>query len=191
MNGKTIPGCSNPTLVYPVSKLKDGDTKTTNGTPKGTTNVLPIDGKAPRKLRILFSNSPLRATPASGVADERGDEREEVAPMEINIPGINGQLFAFKVSGDSMFPTFENGDLVLCEPVHDAENINSQDAYVFQSASGLYLKRIRKAYNDDRQLIAFDLISDNDRNPEYAPFSVAAEEFQKCMRVKMRLTANL
>lgn len=152
-------------------------------------NLRLINGKSGNKLKVLYSNIPLRATPYSGMDNERGDFREELVPLNLDIPGLHGELFAFTVSGDSMYPTFEDGDLVFCEYVKNESDINERDPYVFESQKGLYLKRVQKQYNETSQLISYRLSSDNAENEEYKPFTVSASDLKSCMRVKVRLTS--
>ena len=174
-------------------KAKSTPPKTTTA-PFSEGTIVRLQQKMPTgnvsKLKIIYSNAPLRATPASGMPDERGDLREELVPFEVSIPGLSGEFFAFKVSGDSMYPSFEDGDLVLCESVADKNQINEEDAYVLQSRNGLYLKRVMKQYDAGNQLVGLSLSSDNQEVTDYAPFSVPVEELQNCLRVKMRLTTN-
>lgn len=46
------------------------------------------------------------------------------------------------VSGDSMYPTMEDGDLVLCSVVKDADSLEIGDIVVFKNDDKLLIKRI-------------------------------------------------
>ena len=172
----TKPSVSKESTVSPGPKLPSG-------------NAMLCKGER-TKLKIIFSNAPLRATPASGLADERGDLREELMPFEASIPGLSGEFFAFKVAGDSMFPSFEDGDLILCEQLSDKDQLNEEDAYVLQSRNGLYLKRVLKKYDPQNQLVGLVLSSDNQEGDGYPAFSLPLEDLENCLRVKMRLTGG-
>lgn len=102
-----------------------------------------------------------------------------------SIPGLEGKLVAFEISGDSMMPTITNGDVVVCEPLERGEPIRDNQVYVVVT-DVVVAKRIQqvKSNNNIREL---RLISDNDR---YQPYTVTPEEVNQILRVKCRLTSH-
>lgn len=104
---------------------------------------------------------------------------------KFSIPGLEGELIAFEISGDSMSPTITNGDIVVCEPLERGEPIRDNQVYVVVT-DVVVAKRIQQIKDNDRiaQLL---LISDNDA--VYKPYEVDLEEIRQLLKVKCRLTA--
>ncbi len=58
-------------------------------------------------------------------------------------------LQIFKISGDSLFPFYKNGQRVLCRKIFSKTNININDTVVFEKESyGLMIKRVKKLEED-------------------------------------------
>lgn len=102
-----------------------------------------------------------------------------------SVPGLEGNLIAFEISGDSMMPTITNGDIVVCEPLERGEPIRDNQVYVVVT-DVVVAKRIQQIKLDSI-LRELRLISDNDR---YQPYNVSPEEVQQILRVKCRLTSH-
>lgn len=102
-----------------------------------------------------------------------------------SVPGLEGNLIAFEISGDSMMPTITNGDFVVCEPLERGEPIRDNQVYVIVT-DVVVAKRIQQIKLDS-VLRELRLISDNDR---YQPYNVSPEEVQQILRVKCRLTSH-
>ncbi|ASP38503.1 LexA family transcriptional repressor [Bacterioplanes sanyensis] len=64
------------------------------------------------------------------------------------------RLFCIHVSGDSMLPTLEDGDMILVDPAQ--QQLQSNSIYVLSHADGLMTKRLQ------RQGETIQVISDND-----------------------------
>jgi transcriptional regulator with XRE-family HTH domain len=97
-------------------------------------------------------------------------------PREINTPEFISKLPAysfselrskigvqrsFEVIGDSMQPTFNEGDKVIAnfvEPAVWAQNLKNNHVYVIVSGNALVVKRVLNSLNEDQQLL---LVSDN------------------------------
>ena len=106
--------------------------------------------------------------------------------IRFSIPGMEGEMIAFEISGDSMMPTITNGDLVVCEKVERGDPLRDNQVYVIVT-DVVVAKRIQqlKKGNHLKQL---RLISDN--NKVYQPYDVELEEIQQILRVKCRLTSH-
>lgn len=104
---------------------------------------------------------------------------------KFSIPGLEGNLIAFEISGDSMMPTITNGDVVVCELLERGEPVRDNQVYVVVT-DVVVAKRVQqiKSGNVLREL---RLISDNDR---YQPYPVTLDEVQQIWRVKCRLTSH-
>jgi phage repressor protein C with HTH and peptisase S24 domain len=107
--------------------------------------------------------------------------------MKFRIPGLEGQLIAFEISGDSMLPHITNGDLVICESLERNELPRDNGVYVVVT-DNVVAKRIRRIKDrNNGELVGFELISDN---TVYHPYSVELEEVRQILKVKSRLTGH-
>jgi len=102
-----------------------------------------------------------------------------------SVPGLEGQLIAFEIFGDSMYPTITNGDLVVCDPIEKTDPIRENSVYVVVS-DVVVAKRIQPV-REDGQITALRLISDNS---VFQPYEVDASEIRQILRVKCRLTKH-
>ncbi len=106
--------------------------------------------------------------------------------QKFSIPGYAGGLVAFEISGDSMFPTITNGDIVVCEPLERGEPLRDNNVYVIVT-DVVVAKRVQQIKTND-QITQLRLISDN--NVMYQPYNVDLEEISQILRVKCRLTQS-
>jgi len=104
--------------------------------------------------------------------------------QKFSIPGMDGELIAFEISGDSMAPTITNGDTVVCERLERGDILRDNQVYVIVT-DVVVAKRIQQI-REDNQMVRLRLISDNDA--VYKPYEVEPEEIQQILRVKCRLT---
>lgn len=103
-----------------------------------------------------------------------------------SIPDLTGDLWAFRIDGDSMLPTVTNGDLVVCEKLERGEPIRDNQVYVIVS-DVVVAKRIQQI-KDGNQIVGFRLISDN--SDVYKPYEMELEDVRYILRVKCRLTSH-
>lgn len=121
----------------------------------------------------------------AGYAMEYQDKEFLDGFQKFSIPGLEGEMVAFEISGDSMMPTITNGDIVVCEPLQRGEPIRDNQVYVIVT-DVVVAKRIQQMKEGDRiaQLL---LISDN--SAVYKPYEVDLEEIRQILKVKCRLTS--
>lgn len=121
----------------------------------------------------------------AGYAMEYQDKEFLNGFQKFSIPGLEGELVAFEISGDSMMPTITNGDTVVCEPLERGEPLRDNQVYVIVT-DVVVAKRIQQVKDGDRisQLL---LISDN--ASVYKPYEVDLEEIRQILKVKCRLTS--
>lgn len=82
------------------------------------------------------------------------------------LPNIKKADFLIRVTGDSMFPKYNGGDLVACIKVDELLYIQWNKIYVIYTISqGIIIKRLHEA-KDSKHLVC---ISDN---PKYMPFII-------------------
>jgi plasmid maintenance system antidote protein VapI len=120
----------------------------------------------------------------AGYAMNPGDWSFLDTLQKFSVPGLEGDLLAFEISGDSMLPTITNGDVVICEPMERGEPIRDNQVYVVVT-DVIVAKRIQQLKNGSR-VTKLRLISDN--GDVYRPYDVDLEEVQQILRVKCRLT---
>jgi hypothetical protein len=123
---------------------------------------------------------------SAGYAMSGGSQEYMQEFQKFTIPGMDGQLVAFEISGDSMLPHITNGDIVICEALEKNEMPRDNGVYVVIT-DNVVAKRIRRL--KDRKsgdLIGFELISDNS---VYHPYTVELDEIRQILKVKNRLTS--
>ncbi|NRB61511.1 MAG: S24 family peptidase [Saprospiraceae bacterium] len=126
--------------------------------------------------------APLRALAGDAINQESNNN--DNLPR-FSIPGLDGNLIAVEISGDSMLPTITNGDLVICEKLRRGAPIRDNHVYVVVT-DVVVAKRVQqiKSGTPSGKL---RLISDND--VVYKPYEVDLEEVKQILEVKCRLTS--
>ncbi len=122
----------------------------------------------------------------AGYAMNPGDWTFLDSLQKFSVPGLEGDLTAFEISGDSMLPTITNGDVVICEPMERGEPIRDNQVYVVVT-DVVVAKRIQQLKHGAK-VTKLRLISDN--GDVYRPYDVDLEEVQQILRVKCRLTSH-
>jgi phage repressor protein C with HTH and peptisase S24 domain len=83
---------------------------------------------------------------------------------EWSLPGFDERGYSFRVKGDSMFPTFREGEIVVTgQKTEPYELIKKEYVYVIVCSDNILIKRIAINKNEPGKLI---LISDNPAYPE-------------------------
>ncbi len=121
----------------------------------------------------------------AGYALEHQDETFLSELPKFSIPHLEGNLIAFEISGDSMYPTITNGDIVVCEPLERDDPLRDNNVYVVVT-DVVVAKRIQQIKNGEN-LAQLRLISDNE---VYKPYEVDARDVRQILRVKCRLTTH-
>ncbi len=105
--------------------------------------------------------------------------------QKFSVPGLEGQLIAFEIFGDSMHPTITHGDLVVCQLIERTEPIRENSVYVVVS-DVVVAKRIQPI-KEGGHIAALRLISDNN---VFQPYEVDAADVRQILKVKCRLTRH-
>ncbi len=129
-----------------------------------------------KKFSILNSQFSLPLLPVSAVAGWNGVDAEGININECDqmvVPYLvdAGAEFLIRVTGNSMYPTYANGDILACRRVRESRNIQCGKVYVIDSEEGPMVKRIRPS--DDEELILC-----HSDNPDYAPFTLRKSEIR-------------
>jgi len=122
----------------------------------------------------------------AGYALGKHDKEYLNSLQKFNIPGQEGELIAFEISGDSMLPTITNGDIIICEPLERGEPVKDNSVYVVVT-DVVVTKRIQQV-RENNIVTRFRLISDNDA--VYKPYDVELDEITQILKVKSRLTSS-
>lgn len=123
---------------------------------------------------------PQKAMAGGAIAAQDSMEFQKFA-----IPGLEGDLIAIEISGDSMLPNITNGDIVICEKVSSTpfNSIKDNSVYVIVTDS-VVAKRVQNI-KQGNQIVGLRLISDNHI---YPPYDVELDEVREVYRVKHRIT---
>jgi phage repressor protein C with HTH and peptisase S24 domain len=133
----------------------------------------------PFSPNILFTNIEAFSSNTVGV-----DLLEE--NQRFQIPGVFGDLVAFNINGNSMNPTISSGDMVICMPLENNNEVEDNEVYAVVANNSVWVKRVQRCYNRYGRCTHLKLISDN--SEEFDPFLVELSEVRKLLKVKRRLT---
>ena len=128
---------------------------------------------------ILFTNVAAFSSNTIGVDLLEENER-------FTIPGLEGDLVAFNINGDSMAPTILTGDMVICTPLESYHEMADQEIYAVVSNHSVWVKRVQRCYDRHHNCTHLKLISDN--YAEFDPFLIEINEVRKLLKVTKRLT---
>ena len=74
-------------------------------------------------------------------------------------------LQVFKISGDSLYPFYKNGERVICRKIFSKTNIHINDTVVFEKdAYGLMIKKVKHIEKDAYFVEGTDPYSIDSRN---------------------------
>ena len=101
--------------------------------------------------------------------------RGEISVLEYEceqyvVPAFKGADFLIPVKGNSMFPTYQSGDIVACQRTPmSSVFFQWNKPYVLDTAQGAIIKRIRPGVDDEHVQIVSD-------NTDYFPFYLHKSE---------------
>ena len=113
---------------------------------------------------------------SSAVAGWNGIDVDGVNPNDcerIVVPDFTeiGAEFLIRAKGNSMYPTYSNGDILACRRVRETRNIQWNKVYVIDSAEGPMVKRLKKSDDENSILCCSD-------NPDFDPFELQKDEIR-------------
>ena len=144
-----------------------------------------LDANALHKLDTGSKPIPIYDVSATAGGLENISQMQELPSYYISMPGYEDCNFGLNVYGHSMYPTIENGTLVVCRRINDKSIIMYGEIYVLRTADYLMVKRLQKN-NSPRAVMC---ISDNPemRNEQYRryePFELAIDKIMDLYLVK-------
>lgn len=86
------------------------------------------------------------------------------------VPMFQGCDFLIPVLGDSMYPTYNNGDVIACKKLDTWSFFQYGKVYVIYTSQGVILKRVRQGSSEGKIL----LVSDNEQS--YPAFELNLRE---------------
>jgi hypothetical protein len=103
-----------------------------------------------------------------------------------SLPGFeHGVYRMFEVKGDSMEPTFYEGDWVVGSHVEEAASIKNNDIYIIVTRDGICIKRVVNEVDRRGVLII------NSDNPAYTPDVIFAEDVLEMWAFELKLTSRV
>ncbi len=96
-----------------------------------------------------------------------------------------GEFRCFEIAGDSMQPTFNAGDKVVCSHVYNVyfeQLLKDGKVYVIVTETDIFLKRIINKIKSHKSIL---LLSDNEH---YEPNELAIHEVKEIWKVELRLS---
>ncbi|MEZ4952039.1 MAG: S24 family peptidase [Saprospiraceae bacterium] len=149
-------------------------------------NSLPTLSKDERYFggRLNITLVPNRAM--AGYALEHQDKDYLSELPKFSIPNLDGNLLAFEINGDSMYPTITNGDIVVCEPLERGDPMRDNHVYIVVT-DVVVAKRIQQIRAESGSTEQLRLISDN--GAVYKPYEVDLQDIRQILKVKCRLTS--
>jgi hypothetical protein len=104
-----------------------------------------------------------------------------------SIPGIaGGNLVAFPISGNSMDPVINNGDIVICREAGSLQDIKENDIYAVRTNGNVWIKYVQCIKNRAGRVVQLKLISAN--YLEYDPFIEEVNEYTRLYKVLRRIS---
>lgn len=133
-----------------------------------------------RRDNIMLTSLPAAASYA---VDVQVFETEDA----FHLPGIQGEHVAFRVRGNSMQPTLNPNDMVICQQVLDPRHVRNGDIYTVVVEGRIMVKRVHKIHDDRGKISHLRLVSDN--SVDHQPFDVVAGEVSCLYEVRHRLSS--
>lgn len=94
--------------------------------------------------------------------------KDKDVDFNFKIPDLERKHYAFRVKGDSMYPTLTNGDILICMKINNRD-IKSGEIYVVDTNEGINVKRVFITLENGKP-ISIELKSDNSiGNPPIKP----------------------
>lgn len=124
--------------------------------------------KSPKGIPLI----PLEAVAGFPAADSEGVYLEDCEHYSIPEFEAKGANFLIRVSGDSMMPLYNNGDIIACRKIRDILFFQWGGIYVLDTSQGALVKRVEECEKDD------DCILCVSENPRFKPFQLPKSDIR-------------
>lgn len=148
----------------------------------------PVSMVADRKIdygswrpNIQYSSFEAFAGDSIGAAAVIEDEKDAFM-----IPGVAGDgNVAFPINGRSMDPVISDGDIVVCRPIRDFQEIKDNEIYAVRHDGSMWVKYVQRVFQNGR-IVELKCISAN--HLEYDPFTVEVDRTTRLYKVIRRIS---
>lgn len=140
---------------------------------------------------ILNSNTSVAAgnilyTTVSAFAGTAIDADLDEKVSFFSLPDLKGNgLVSFPVTGDSMEPVIQNGDIVVCRELESLMDVKDNEIYAVKNNGSLWIKYVKKIV-DKKRVAQLKLISAN--YLEHDPFTEDVNEHTRLYKVIRKIT---
>lgn len=154
------------------------------GTPFG----LDIPTGGPDKETVYKGNILYTTKEAfAGVAVDAGSSFFKENHDFFTIPGMQGGgLVAFPISGNSMDPIINDGDIIVSKEIAGVHDIKDNKIYAVKSNGSVWVKYVQRILNEKGRVTHLKMISAN--HLEYDPFIEEVNEYTRLYEVVRRVS---
>ncbi|KXB79023.1 peptidase S24-like protein [Prevotella sp. DNF00663] len=151
----------------------------------GTGNMLKSDLDKPIEAHKRSAEPPKSSNKRRGIplipidavagfpsADNDGVYMEDCEHYSIPEFEAKGANFLIRVSGDSMHPLYENGDIIACRKISDILFFQWGGIYVLDTSQGALVKRVEEAEDDQESILCIS------ENPRFKPFHLPKSDIR-------------
>jgi len=117
---------------------------------------------------------------SAGMIKKYGDNVVNPAYF-ITIPYFVDCTLALRVSGDSMYPRYRSGDIVVCKHIHDRNLIMHGEPYVVITPDYCVVKYIAPHNTDNNKLVL------KSENPKFAPSTIHKKEILQLYLIRGKI----
>jgi phage repressor protein C with HTH and peptisase S24 domain len=144
-----------------------------NSSPKDTNKVPNKQEKEARRSTKGIPLIPLDAVAGfPAAADNDGVYMEDCEHYSIPEFEAKGANFLIRVSGDSMMPLYNNGDIIACRKISDILFFQWGSIYVLDTSQGALVKRVEEAEDDADSILCIS------ENPRFKPFHLPKSDIR-------------
>ncbi len=134
---------------------------------------------------VLHEGTPVYELTATAGQMDNISQIPEVPSFHVNVPGYEDCNFGMYVYGHSMYPTIENGSLILCRKVFDKEVIMYGEIYLLRTRDYLLVKRLQKSDRKNMVLCTSDNFEKRSENyRRFEPFELELDKIIDLYLVK-------
>ena len=144
---------------------------------------LAFKGDSPDKSRFLINYYDIEAT---ATPMEIFNDQTVIPSAKLDLPGFAGCDFAINVAGSSMYPSIENGSMILCKKVNDKSIILYGEVYFVVTNDYRMVKRLRKSTKKGHVVAASDNHNGHDHpdGKTYADIEIPVDKIVHLYLVK-------
>lgn len=115
---------------------------------------------------------PIEAVAGFPAADSDGVYLEDCDHYTIPEFEAKGANFLIRVSGDSMIPLYNNGDIIACRKISDILFFQWGGIYVLDTSQGALVKRVEECEKNDECILCVS------ENPRFKPFQLPKSDIR-------------